>query len=56
MVKNLPANAGDAGSIPGSERYPGEGNGDPFEYSCQGNPMDRRAGWATVHVVAKSWT
>ena len=56
MVKNLPANAGDAGSIPGSERYPGEGNGDPFEYSCQGNPMDRGAWRAAVHGVAKSWT
>ena len=56
MVKNLPANAGDAGSIPGSERYPGEGNGDPFEYSCQGNPMDRGAWRAAVHGVEKSWT
>ena len=57
MVKNLPANAGDmrdAGSIPGSERSPGEGNGNPLQYSCLGNPMDRGAGWATVHRVTKS--
>ena len=44
MVKNPPANAGnagDTGSIPGSERSPGEGNGNPLQYSCLGNPMDR---------------
>ena len=59
VVKNSPANAGDArdvGSIPGSGRYPGEGNGNPLQYSCLGNPMDRGAWWATVHVVAKSQT
>ena len=39
-VKNLPANAGDAGSIPGSGRYPGEGNGSPLQYSCLESPMD----------------
>ena len=39
-VKNLPANVGDAGSIPGSKRSPGEGNGNPLHYSCLGNPMD----------------
>ena len=59
MVKKLPANAGDmrdAGSIPGSERSPGEGNGNPFQYSCLGNSMDRGAGQATVHRVTKSGT
>ena len=48
MVKNLPANAGDPGLIPGSGRSPGEGNGNPLQYSCLGNPMDReawRASW-----------
>ena len=57
MVKNLPANAGDmrdAGSIPGSGRSTGEGNGNPLQYSCLGNPMDRGAGWAIVHRVTKS--
>ena len=53
MVKNPPTNAGDAGSIPGSGRHPGEGNGNPLQYSCLGNPMDRGAWWATVHGVAK---
>ena len=43
MVKNLPADAGDMGSIPRSGTYPGEGNSDPLQYSCLGNPMDRRA-------------
>ena len=55
MVKDLPANArevGDAGSIPGSGRSPGEGNGNPFQYSRLGNPKDREAWWATVHGVA----
>jgi len=59
VVKNLPANAGDIrdeGSIPGSGRAPGEGNGNSLRYSCLGNPMDREAWWATVHRVAKSWT
>ena len=56
MVKNLPANAGDAGSIPGSGRSPGEGNGNLHQYSCLGNLMDRGAWWATVHGVAKSQT
>ena len=54
MVKNLLANAGDAGSIPGSGRSPGEGNGNPLQYSCLGNPMDRGAWRATDHGVAKS--
>ena len=47
MVKNLPANAGDKGLIPGSGRSPGEGNGNPLQYSCLGNPMNREAWWAT---------
>ena len=47
-------NAGDVSSIPGSGRSPGEGNGNPLQYSCPGNPMDREAWWATVHRVAKS--
>ena len=55
-VKNLPANAGDAGSIPGLGRYPGEGNGHPFQYSYLGHPLDRGAWWATVLGVAKSQT
>ena len=53
MVKNTPANAGDAGSIPGSGRCPGEGNGNPLQYSCLGDPTDRGAWWATVHGVTK---
>ena len=44
MVKNPPANAGDMGSIPGSGRSPGEGNGNPLQYSCLENPVDREAG------------
>ena len=58
-VKNLPANAGDirdVGSTPGSERSPGGRNGNPLQYSCLENPMDREAWQATVHRVAKSWT
>ena len=49
-------NAGDPGSIPGSGRSPGEGNGNPLQYSCLENPMDRGAWLATVHGVAKSQT
>ena len=52
MVKNSPANVGeasDAGSIPGLERSPGGGNGNPYQYSCLENSTDRGAGWATVH-------
>ena len=49
-------NAGDLGSMPGLGRSPGEGNGNPFQYSCLENSMDRGAWQATVHVVAKSWT
>ena len=55
-VKNPPANAGDMGSILGSGRSPGEGNGNPLQYSCLENPMDRGACQDTVHGVAKSWT
>ena len=54
MAKNLPANAGDIGSIPVSGRSPGEGNSNPFQYSCLENPMDRGAWWATVQGVSKS--
>ena len=50
-VKNLPFNAGDPGSIPESGRFPGKGNGNPLQYSCLGNPMDRRIWQATVHGV-----
>ena len=49
-------NAGDLGSIPGSERSLGEGNGNPFQYSCLENPMNRGAWWAIVHGIAMSWT
>ena len=54
LVKNLLANAGDTGSIPGSGRSPGEGNGYPFQCACLENPMDRWAWWATIHGVTKS--
>ena len=59
VVKNPIANAGDlrdVDSIPGSGRCPGEGNGNPLQYSCLENPRDRGAWWATVHGVAKGWT
>ena len=54
LLKNLPANEGDMGSVPGLGRSPGEGNGNPVQYSCLGNPMDRGAWLATVHRVTKS--
>ena len=54
VVKNLPANAGDVGLIPGSGRSPGESNGNPPQYSCLENSNDRGAWQATVHGVAKS--
>ena len=57
VVKNLPANVGDgtdAGLIPGLGRSPGVGNGNPPQYSCLENPMDRGAWWATVHRAEKS--
>ena len=59
VVKNLPANAGDtrdSGSIPGSGRFPWGDHGNPFKYSCLGNPMDRGAWQTMVSRVAKSWT
>ena len=56
MVKNPPANAGDAGSIPGLERSSGGGNGNPLQYSCLENSMDRGAWRATVHGVTQSQT
>ena len=55
-VKVSACNAGDLGSIPGSGRSPGEGNGNPLQYSCLENPMDRGAWWATVHGVTKGQT
>ena len=56
VLKNLPANAGDSGSIPGSERSRGEGNDYPFQFSFLQNSMDRGAWQATVHRVSKSRT
>ena len=59
MVKNLPANAedaGDSGSILGLGRSPGGRNGNPLQYSCLENPTDRGAWGATVHGITKSWT
>ena len=56
LVKNLPANAGDVGSISGSGRSPGEGNDNPLEYSCLEDPMARGAWWAAVRGVAESRT
>ena len=55
VVKNPPANVGDAGLIPQLRRTPGVGNGNPFQYSCLGNSMDRGAWQATVHGVGKEW-
>ena len=54
--KQSACNPGDAASIPGSGRSPGEGNGNPLQYSCLEDPRNREAWWATVHGVAKSWT
>ena len=56
MVKNPPASSGNTGLIPDLGISPGERNGTPLQYSCLGNPMDREAWWATVHVVAQSQT
>ena len=59
MVKNPPANTGatgNSGSAPGSGRCPGGGNGNPLQYSCRDNSMDRGAWWAIVHRVAKGPT
>ena len=57
-IKKLPANEADireTGSIPGSGRFPGEGNGNSLQYSCLENPMDRRAWWAIIRGVTQSW-
>ena len=54
--KESACNAVDLGSKPGSGRFPGEGNGNPLQYSCLEKPMDRRSWQATVHGVTKSWT
>ena len=59
LVKSPPANARDTsnvGLVPGSGRFPGERNGNPVQYSCLENPMDRGACWAAVHRMAKSST
>ena len=53
VLKNPPASAGDVGLILGLVRFPWKGTGNPLQYSCIGNPMDRRAQWATVHGVTK---
>ena len=56
VLKDPPANAGDESLLPGSGKSPAGGHGNPFQYSCLGNPMDRRVWWTTVHEVANSWT
>ena len=59
VVRNLPANAGDiryVDSVPGSGRSPGGGNGNPLQYCCLGNPMDRGVRWVTIHGAAESQT
>ena len=53
VVKNLPIKAGDRGCIPGSGKFPGEGNGKPLQYSCLGNSIDRGARQATIYGVMK---
>ena len=53
--KESACNVGDLGLTPGLGRSPGEGHGNPLQYSCLGNPLDRGAWWATVHGVPKSW-
>ena len=55
-IKNPLVNAGDAGSMPGLRRFPREGNGNPLQYSCLENPVDRGAWRTAVHRVALSWT
>ena len=55
-VKKSTYNARDLGSIPGSGRSPGEGNGNPLQYSCLQNSKNRGTWWATVHVIIKNWT
>ena len=56
VVKNPSANAGDAESTPGSGRFPGEGNGNPLQYSCLENPMDRGTWWLQSHGATKDQT
>ena len=56
VAKNMAANTGDTGSIPEAGRSPGEGNGNPFQYSCLGNPMDRGTWQAAVHGITESNT
>ena len=59
VVRNLLVNAGatgDLSSIPGSRRFPGEGNGNPLQYSCLEKSMDGGAWWSTIHGAAQSWT
>ena len=56
VVKNPPANVGDMGLIPGWGRLPGEGNGNPLQFSCLGNPVDRGGRWATFHGVTATHT
>ena len=56
VVKSLPANAGDMGSVPGSGRSPGVRNGNPVQYSCLEDPLDRGAQWASVQGVTQSQT
>ena len=55
-VKNLPANTGNVGSIPGSGKSPGGGNGNTLQYSCLENSMDRVAWWVAIHGVSQAWT
>ena len=56
LVKNPPASAGDLGSVPGLRRSPGGRNGNPLQYSCLENPMDRGTWQAADHGIAQSWT
>ena len=56
VVKNPPANVGDMGLIPGGGRLPGEGNGNPLQFSCLGNPVDRGGRWTTFHGVTATHT
>ena len=56
VVKNPPANAGDTDSIPELKRSPGEGNGNPLQYSCLENPIDRAAWQSTQSLCCKGWT
>ena len=55
VIKNPPANVGNVGSIPGLGKSPGEGNGNPLQYVCLGNHMERGNWWVAVHGVAKKW-